>query len=258
MPGVRVTVNELRSTTRFSDLHEDLQKVIEYVDGFISNKIQWQEACQAGNETAETMTQQISPDVELCSKQLETLQNALENDAESISGAKHLVRHDAADTKLSIKAIQTLKLPQHVQQGSWWNSTSAAQAPVYEVVDTEFEEGASRSLVDYFSKQSEAMSQTLESCKQNLTEIESYLGGLESQIIEQIRQRAMASTEEQERVSAEDQVRELALVLRSFEDGILGVAAKVGAARETVQDVMLGKGVTARPNSQARPYTLIS
>ena len=38
--------------------------------------------------------------------------------------------------------------------------------------------------------------------------------------------------------SAEDQVRELASVLREFEGGILGVAGKVGAAREGVQELV--------------------
>ena len=185
------------------------------------------------------MMQQVPPDVELCAKQHGMLQNAQENDAESIASSKSLVKNDAAHAKLSFKAIQSLKLPQQFQQSSIWASTAIAQVSTHQLADTEAEEGGSHNIVEYFSKQTDTMSDTLNDCKRNLSEIEQYLKVTESNIIQQTRQTLAGNLKDDLNNSAEDQVRELAAVLRTFENGILGVAARVGAARETVQDAML-------------------
>ena len=251
---MRISVNELRPTTRFNDLHEELQKAIEYVDNFIVNQMQWQEQCQLSNSKLHDMTVQIPPDVEFCSKQLETMQNALENDAGSIEYAKRLVKTDASDAKLSFQTIQTLKLPTQIQQSNIWSTNAAPQVSVSEFSDTEADGASNRSIVDYFSKQADIMSRALEDCKRNLTEVEVYLGGLESNVIQQTHQASGARGQEISGNSAEDQVRELAAVLRAFENGILGVAANVGAAREIVQDTMLGSGDSIAPKTSTRRF----
>ena len=242
IPGVRISVNELRPTTRFNDLHEELQKVIEYVDSFILNKMQWKDACEVEGEKIDNMCLQLPPDVEYCSKQLDTMQQALENDAESIASAKSLVKADAADAKLSFKVIQNLRLPQQFHQTSLWSTAMTPQNPRAGIVDDDLEDGASRNLVEYFSKQTDSMSKTLISLKRNIAEVEIYLEGIESNTVQQMHQMMFTGREDSKGRSAEDQVRELAAVLRAFENGILGVAAKVGSARESVQDAMLSTG----------------
>ena len=243
VPGVRISVNELRPTTRFNDLHEDLQKAIEYVDSFILNKIQWKDACESEGGKIDTMCLQLPPDVEYCTKQLETMQQALENDAESIAYAKDLVKADAADAKLSFKVIQNLRLPPQFHQTSLWSTAMAPQKPQIPIYDEGLEGGTSRNLVEFFSKQTDTMSKTLNKYEQHIAEVETYLHGMESTTMQQMHQTMFARGQNGNNKSAEDQVRELAAVLRAFENGILGVAAKVGNARETLQDVMLGEGV---------------
>ena len=242
VPGVRISVNELRPTTRFNDLHEELQKAIEYVDSFILNKIQWKDACESEGGQIETMCMQLPPDVEYCSKQLDTMQKALENDAESIAVAKDLVKTDAADAKLSFKVIQNLRLPPQFHQTSLWSTAMAPQKPRVGDAHEGLEGGASRDLVEYFSKQTNTMSNFLDDYKKHVTEVEEYLHSMDSTLMQQMQQMMFTRGQAGKMKSAEDQVRELAAVLRAFENGILGVATKIGGTRENLQDVMLGNG----------------
>lgn len=249
-PGVRISVNELRPTTRFNDLHEELQKAIEYVDSFILNKIQWKDACESEGEAIDTMCLQLPPDVEYCTKQLDTMQQALENDAEAIAFAKDIVKTDAADAKLSFKVIQNLRLPPQFHQTSLWSTAMAPQQPRVGISDEGPDGGASRNLVEYFSKQTDTMSKSLEDYKQHIAEVEDYLHSMESTIMSQMYRINFTRGQIGSSRSAEDQVRELAAVLRAFENGILGVAAKVGGTRESIQDVMLGNGVNGSQMGQ--------
>lgn len=241
VPGVRISLNELRPTTRFNDLHEELQKAVEYVDSFILNKIQWQEQCNSASEKINDMCEEMPPDVEFCTKHLATLQQALENDAGSIDFAKNLVKADAADAKLSFKVIQNLKLPQQFHHTNLWSTAMAPPNLGPDLnSDENAEEGASRNIVEYFSRQTEDMSKMLDNHKRNVAEVENYLKGIESNTLQQMQQMMFTRGRDGGAKSAEDQVRELAAVLREFENGVLGVAAKVGGARERAQDVMLG------------------
>ena len=239
MPGVRISINELRSTTRFNDLHEDLQKTIEKIDDFILGQIKLQEECEGFMSEVHGLSNSIPNDVEYCTKTLETMQIALENDAEAIAYAKTLVKADSTNAKLSFKVIQNLKMPQQFQHFALWNMHSLPQAVVPSSFD-EGEVGSNENLVAYFSKEADEMSKLLLKYKGNVTEVETYLKGLEFNIGQRTQQIAFLPRRDGSGKGAEAQVRELAAVLREFENGILGVASKVGAAREKVQEVILG------------------
>ena len=229
VPGVRISLNELRPTTRFNDLHEELQKVIEHVDNFILSEIGFQEQCEQAMARVEGLVAPIPNDAEYCAKTLETMQNALENDAEAIAHAKMLVRTDAANAKLSFKVIQTLKLPQQFQTTGLWNIPNVSQSVAPTLSDDDLP-GASSDVVSYFSKETDNMSKTLEGYKQSLAEVEDDLRAIEANTFQQMQQMAFTHGQDGRSKSAEDQVRELAAVLREFENGILGVASKVGGA----------------------------
>ena len=239
VPGVRISVNELRPTTRFNDLHEELQKAIEYVDNFIAAQINFQEQCIGASPGLNELSQQMSPDVQHCTKKLESVQQALEGDAESIAFAKDLVRADTADAKLSFKIINNLKLPPQFHHANLWNSVPAAQRTGPSFSDGAAEQGSSRNLIEYFSKQSDEMSKTLAVYQRNVAEVETYLRGVEANAIQEMQRLAVSRNREGDPGTTEGEVKELAFVLRDFENGILGVAARVGSARESVQSVML-------------------
>lgn len=241
VPGVRILdVNQLRSTTRFNDLHEDLQKVIEYVDNFIAGQIRSHEECAQHSEDIDQKCHQMPPDVEYCTKALDTMQRALENDAESIAFAKGLVKVDVADAKLSFKTIQSLKIPQQFNQSGMWNTTGISQNGGSSFAEEDAEVGASRNIVEYFSKQADEMAKTLDAYKRNIDQVEGYLKNVESNTMQQMQQTMFSRGQDGGENSAEEQVKQLAAVLRDFEHGITGVATRVGGTRDKIQEVTLG------------------
>lgn len=241
VPGVRVTTAELRPTTRFNDLHEQLQTLIENVDSFIQQQMKYQQECASFNLHLEANSGQIPYDVEICTRSLETMQQALENDAEAISYAKDLTKIDIANARLSIDVIQSMRMPPQFQQSNIWALPANSQDMTLSLLAEGSEETEiNANLVSYFSKQVDNMSKSLNSYKKDIAEVESYLKGVEADTINQIQQVLMTRTHNGHNRGADDQVRELAAVLKDFENGILGVASKVGGVREQVQEVMLG------------------
>ena len=242
VPGVRVDLTNLRPTTRFNDCHEDLQKIIEQVDGFILSQMHFAEECDQLMPKIESSFSYMPGDVEFCTKKLDAMQQALESDAGAIDDAKKLLRKDAADARLSFKAIHSLRMPQHFHHPGLWNTPTASQSVGPMAQDGDGDEEGSSDLVSYFSKHADDMSKTLDSFKRNIAEVEDYLKGVEANTIQQVQRLQFTRGRDGGQRSADDQVRELAAVLREFESGILGIAGKVGGVREQVQEVMLAGG----------------
>ncbi|MCJ1283239.1 hypothetical protein MMC26_002567 [Xylographa opegraphella] len=249
IPGVRINLSELRSTTRFNDLHDDLQKIIENVDKFILNQIYLSEQCDGTMPKVESAVAFIPEDVEFCARRLETLQQVLENDAAAIETGRELVGKDAADARLSFKVIQNLRIPPQFQHANLWNQPQPPQNIGSVLQDGNTEESGSADLVSYFSHQADEMTRTLGTFESHIAEVETYLSGLEASTVQQMQRLQFTKNRDGGQRSADDQVRELAAVLREFEGGILGVAGKVGGVRETVQEAMLGEGT---PRSRRR------
>ncbi|KAL8830444.1 MAG: hypothetical protein Q9170_005727 [Blastenia crenularia] len=242
VPGVRVTTSELRPTTRFIDLHDQLQTLIENVDDFIQQQMKFQQECVALNPSIEANCKQMPADVNVCAKALDTMQDALENDAGAISQAKSLTKGDVANAKLSFSAVENMALPQQYQAGNLWALPSVSQdsAPLL-LEDEDTKEGnSSTSLVAFFSDQSDAMSRSLDGYRKGVAEVETYLKGIEANTMQQMQQFFFTRDQDGQGKTAEDQVRELAAVLKEFENGILNVAGRVGGVREKTQELMLG------------------
>ena len=253
VPGVRISLNELRPTTRFNDLHEEVQKQIEEIDNFILLQIQHKEECENLIKTVDKKSLAIPGDVEYCAKSLETLQIALENDAEVIALAKTLITADSANAKLSFDVIRALKMPQQFHQFALWsghNSSYAGEGPLIR----ENEGAPGKNLGLYFSQAADQMFQILSKYKGNIDEVETYLRGLEFNLGQQFQQMTFVRGRDGGAKRVDDQIRELAAVLREFEMGILGVAGKVGSARERVQELMLGDLGEFGSNSRMRKY----
>ncbi|KAI9821884.1 MAG: hypothetical protein M1827_002466 [Pycnora praestabilis] len=254
VPGVRIDVANVRGTTHFGDLHEELQRQIETIDNFVLQQIHYKEQCDALMPSLEDQSSYIPNDVDFVSRRLDTVQRGLENDAEAIDHVRGLVKKDAADAKLSFRAIDNLKLPQQYHHTGLWNVPSSAsrlRGPQIPAEEGETEEG-SADLVSYFSAQADEMAKTLDNYRKNVHEIESHLRGVEASTVQQMQQLMFMRGKDGGERSAEDQVRELAAVLREFENGILGVAGKVGGAREGVQELALGNAQSNNGKSGRR------
>lgn len=243
IPGVRIDVSNIRPTTRFTDLHEDLQKELELIDGLVLRQISCHNQCQAMMPNHAERLSYLPNDVEYLSRREKTLTETLMNDAQAIARVRETVKADSEDAKLSFAAIDNLRLlPQYHHAGSWklgGVSSSFTSNNINTNLSGEHETSP-RDLVAYFSQRAENMSLTLQQYMQNLAQVESHLRGVEARTGQQIQQLAFSHGRDGEPRATDEQIRELAAVLRDFENGILGVAGKVGAAREGVQQLILG------------------
>lgn len=237
VPGVRIDVSNIRSTTRFNDLQEDLQKQIEEIDkaiqGFINQKNELDAFMPAHGEQLSS----IPNDVAFVSRKAAGVEGALAADAVAVKQLRELVKVDADNAKLSFKAVDNLKLPTSYHQAGLW-STRGQQGGSGGSPNAD-EEGSS-DLVSFFSRTADEMGDTMKKFERNLSEIEMHLHGVQGNILEQL-QKVAATPKEGATSGTDEKVHELAAVLRDFEESILKVAGQVGSAREGMTGLQLGE-----------------
>ncbi|KAL2032966.1 hypothetical protein VTO58DRAFT_106138 [Aureobasidium pullulans] len=226
-PGVKIDLSNLRPTTRFSDLHDDLKKQIEFIETSIRKQENYATQCEAMIVGHAANLESIKPDVDLIQNKIETVELALENDGAAIANAKELVQRDAGDLIRVARMAENLQLPQQYHYGR--SSRPATTDDEYDI-----------DLVGYFGKQAEVMQKTLDTYTSHLAEIEAHLRVVEGSTVQQAHQLAAQRTGGRAGNSS-DNVRELAETLRGFESGILGAAGLVGSCREGVNELILGK-----------------
>ncbi|TIA16380.1 hypothetical protein D6C80_04570 [Aureobasidium pullulans] len=226
-PGVKIDLSNLRPTTRFSDLHDDLKKQIEFIETSIRKQENYATQCEAMIVGHAANVESIKPDVDLIQNKIETVELALENDGAAIANAKELVQRDAGDLIRVARMAENLQLPQQYHYGR--SSRPSTTDDEYDI-----------DLVGYFGKQAEVMQKTLDTYTSHLAEIEAHLRVVEGSTVQQAHQLAAQRTGGRAGNSS-DNVRELAETLRGFESGILGAAGLVGSCREGVNELILGK-----------------
>lgn len=233
VPGVRIDLTNLRGTTRFNDLHEDLQKEISKLDDIIQGQIKLRNDCEAIVSSHDSQLAHIPNDVGLMSRKLVGVESAILEDVKAIFTVRELIKTDAAHAKLSFAAIDNLKLPpQYHNTGMWSTKASENRSQSDSGEDAE-------DIVGLFSKTADELSATLAKYQTSITEIEQHLRGLEASSAQQIN--SFVAKRRGGYGSTEDPIAELAAALREFEQSILGVAGKVGGAREGMQNLQLGE-----------------
>ena len=237
-----MSTSELRPTTRFTDLHEHLQTLIANIDDFVQQQMKYQQECVSLNPSISQDCNDMPNDVDHCTKALETMETALENDAGIISQAKSLTKGDVGNANLCFSAIENMAIPQQYQTTNLWALPSVPREPAPSLLDDENSNNGTSSLnlINYFTDQADDMSKLLHGYQRNIGEVEAYLKGIEGNTIQQMQQFLFTRGHDGQGKSAEDQVRELAAVLKEFENSILNVAGKVGGVREKMTEVMLG------------------
>ena len=235
VPGTKIDLSNLRPTTRFSDLHDDLKKQIEAIDTFIRQQESYSAQCEALLPNHSSNVDSIKPDVELITGKIETVELALENDSRAIEGAKALVKRDANDLMRCARVTENLTLPSQYHYGP--SVTAAARSRAANTTD---DDNYDVDLVAYFMRQADAMQTTLDTYTSHLAEIENHLRVIEVSTVQQAQQLA-AQRSGSRATTSQDTVRELAETLRGFEHGILGAAGLVGSCREGVNELILGK-----------------
>ncbi|POS88234.1 hypothetical protein EPUL_000133, partial [Erysiphe pulchra] len=213
IPGVLIDASNVRGTTRYNDLKEELQKQLMEVDTMIEAQIQLKNQCDAIMPAHEVQLSQIPDDVEFCRRKRIGVDNTADFDIHAISEVQKLIKCDAEAAKLSFAAIDMLRLPPqyHIPGVLSPKATNTGS-------------GGYEDIVGFFSQTADELSEKLTTFKKHLSEIEQHLRGVEANSAHQInvlvaRKKGNSPTEE----SSFDQ---LASVLRDFETGLLIVAGK--------------------------------
>jgi nucleoporin p58/p45 len=248
VPGVTIDMSNIRSTTRFGDLHQDIKKEIENIDAVIQAQIRMKNDCDAIMKAHDSQLAQIPHDVEFCQRKLIGVQNAGAGDVYSINLVKKYIDTDVQHAKLSFKAIDNLKLPpQYHNSGIWSTKTTSSGNQVQSNG-----EGGAQDMVSFFSSTADELAATLASYQKHIVEIEQHLRGVEGSSAAQLN--TLIAKRNGSFAGIEDPMEQLTGALRDFEESLLGVAGNVGAAREGVQGLQLGRlqappGVKKGPRS---------
>lgn len=232
IPGVRIDISNIRGTTRFNDLQEDIQKKITDLDGIIQSYISQKNELDAFMPGHGEMLQNIPNDVQFVARKYGGVENALQSDATAIQQVRSLVKQDADNARLSFRAIDNLKLPQQYHTSGLWSSRQQSSGTAHTEVD-------GQEIVGFFSKTADEMDEQLKRYERNLTEIELHMHGVQGGVIEHL-QRMMA-TKNGGPSPSDEKLAELGAVLRDFEQSILEVAKQVGGAREGMTHLQLGE-----------------
>ncbi|KAI9772359.1 MAG: hypothetical protein M1839_002495 [Geoglossum umbratile] len=254
VPGVKIDLANLRGTTRFGDLHEDLQKLVEEIDKGIVAQTELHKQVEAMMPGHEQNLICIPNDVEFVSRRLTTMQHALENDAQAIDYVRKTVKKDANDARLSFRALDNLKLPPQYHYQGLWSSPAPSAPPRTTTGATATDDEGSTDLVAYFSQQADFMAETLGKYKRNLQEIEEGLRGVEAKTVQMTQKLMLTKGEDGRERNEAEVVGELSQVLRTFESGILNVAGSVWMAREGVQELTVGGKAGGRDGRRAGVY----
>jgi nucleoporin p58/p45 len=248
VPGVTIDMSNIRSTTRFGDLHQDIKKEIENIDAVIQAQIRMKNECDAIMTSHDTSLAQIPHDVEFCQRKLIGVQNACAGDVYAINLVKKYIDTDVQHAKLSFKAIDNLKLPpQYHNSGIWSTKSSSNNNQAQSNGD-----GGAQDMVSFFSSTADELAATLASYQKHIVEIEQHLRGVEGSSAAQLN--SLIAKRNGSFAGVEDPMEQLTGALRDFEESLLGVAGNVGAAREGVQGLQLGrfpapKGANKGPRS---------
>lgn len=234
VPGVRIDVSNLRSTTRFNDLQEDLQRQITSLDDAIQKCIKDCEAVDAFMPSHQEQLEAIPRDVAFVARKSEGMHGALASDVVAIKQLRDLANEDCDNARLSFRAIDNQKLPTQYHQAGLWSTR--AQQGTAGGGDAEVE--GNSDLISFFSKTADEMDDTMRRFQGNLGEIELHLRGLQENMLEEIMR--LSALSQQNGAGADDRVAELAAVLRDFEESILRVASDVGGVREGMTGLQLG------------------
>ncbi|KAL2166254.1 hypothetical protein VTG60DRAFT_3094 [Thermothelomyces hinnuleus] len=239
VPGVRIDLSNIKSTTRFNDLEESLQKEIAQIDEAIQRCMKDKDAVDAFLPSHGEQLAAIPIDVSFVTRKSEGAHNALSSDIRAINQLRELVKQDADHARLSFKAIDNLKLPTQYHQAGLWSNRGqqvggAGGAGAGGAVDAQ----SNTDLISYFSRTADEMDEMMKKFEKNLGEIEVHLHGVQGSMLEQM-QRVAAQNKSAAQGGVDERVVELAAVLRDFEESILKVAGVVGGVKEGVTELQL-------------------
>jgi nucleoporin p58/p45 len=263
--GVKIDLSNIRPTTRFQDLVPELQQVITKIDNdILTQQRHAAEVSQLFNSMF-PLVESIAPDVEFVTQKLSNTELALSNDAVAIQNVRGLVRRDAAEARVSFRALDSLKLPEQFRSVNERDTRDArdifnlsqyenARQPQSKSVSLPATATTVLDSADYFDKNDVAQPQNIEELydframdmgaqleffQAQIKEIELHLRGVEAVIAQKSRDIAVNGGR---KADGNETARQVVGALREIDNGIKAVGGRVEEVREEARDVM-GTGV---------------
>ena len=236
VPGVRIDLSNLKGTTRFNDLQEDLQNELAKYDLLIQHCMEGGNQVEAFMQAHGEQIQAIPSDVRFVSRKYDGTASGLGMDAQGVRALQEVVKTDAENAKLSFKAVDNLKLPPQYHTSGLWSTQRETNG--------RSEGEGNTDLINFFSKTGDEMDEQLKKLQKNLGEIETHMLGVQSSVLEQLQR--VSNTKPNGQEGADNGAAELVAVLREFEASIMQVATVVGGAREGMTALQLGSYMNGR------------
>jgi nucleoporin p58/p45 len=230
------TLDRIRGTTRFSDLHPDLQAEIQTLDDRFQRQMNHADQIRAILPKQAELVSTLPPDVSYIEQFLSTVELGIDNDSSNIAHLKNVVAQDIDEAYLVFRAVQNQALPQQFRYGNAANLTASTAKPGAQSSSTGDDDDPTKpvDLLPYFTKRADNLAATLELYQRQIREIEAHLRTMEAGTVEKMQQLAGS------RSGVQDQKRELVEALRAIEGAILDSATKVGRAKDAVMQQTVG------------------
>ncbi len=239
VPAVRIDPSNIKGTTRYNDLNEQIQKEIENQDKMMLDVMKASSDCGAMLPAHGAELEVVPDQFEFLQRKMIGVQANIDSDIQMCAQLNKQVHVDAENAKLSFEAIHSLKLPQQFQQGMW--NAAKQTSP-----STRKPGEPAGDIVNLFDQTAEEMSQTYKNQMAKLTEIENHLYSLERSLMRAGTTMGGGSQEEND-------VQLVGEALRDFENGMIQVANQVARAREDVRKIESGPFIDVRATHSKTP-----
>jgi nucleoporin p58/p45 len=238
VPGARIDLQNVKGTTRFNDLHEDIQREIEAIGKAISQIMANKNEIDAFMPQHEEDVTNQNYSVKLLLEKYEAVQNALNEDVQAVKHLQGLTSEVIEDAKLSFKAVDNLKLPAHYHTPGLWGRTPTPGGSNAGL------DNDGQDMMAYFNTQLERLDQRHVKLKERLAEIEEHMPGVEAGLYERLRRIS-------EKGHVSDGARDsLVQALYDTHETILNQAKNVAQTREQLVNLQLG--ITNVSNGRAQ------
>jgi len=217
VPGVKIDLSNIKPTTRFSELNEDLQNTIIQIDNFIEQQVKWATEIQESLPARGASLTTIPTDVEFLTQRAEAVEEALDTDAQAIKRLKEGLAADQDDARRCFAALENLKLPAQFHYSGLAAAAAAGLAGGGggDERDPAAAAAAASDLAPYFQGKAAELEARLARCTAQLGEIEDHVGTVEARAVEQFERLLYRRARPGEWNN--DEVRALVGTLRDFE-----------------------------------------
>lgn len=250
--AAKIDLDNLRPTTRFEDCVDQVKQEMETIDKMIQEQEKFAKEIEAFLPKHGEDVASIAPDVLFITDKAEDVEQALANDAQGVDAQRKNVEKDRKDVERCQRIVTNLSLPQGYQYSGMGASSYGSmygqqrpQPPASSTRDNREESGSYDTdlIGNYFVPLAAELQKTMDAYANNLSEIESHMRVIESSAVVQAQQLAQrkAGVGGGQQNGGDATVRELADILRGFEESILGVASVVGECRDGVNELVLGR-----------------